>query len=203
MQKPDIKQNAEQFKKLLRSTEREGIENVISHLEELGFFEAPASAGHHLNVAGGLVRHSLNVCLMAQRTKPNILLVRPDLESSLTDTSIIIATLLHDVCKAEIYKPALKKRKTPEGLWQVCQGYDVDYSAFPMGHGEKSGIQLLRWGLQLTDDEMLAIRWHMTAWDLPFQSYEAKECLNKAKEQCPLLTLVQAGDGLASGILEA
>lgn len=71
-----------------------------------------------------------------------------------------------------------------------------------MGHGEKSVIQLLRWGMELTEDEMLAIRWHMSAWDLPFQSYEAKECLNEAREKCPLLTLIQAGDGLSSSMLE-
>jgi len=203
MQTIDIKQNAEQFKMLLRSTQREGMENVISNLETLGFFNAPASAGYHLNVPGGLVQHSLNVCLMAQRSKPNVLLVRPDLADKLDDASIIIATLLHDVCKAEIYKPAIKRRKNAQGYWEDVNGFETDYSTFPMGHGEKSVIQLLRWGLALTEDEMLAIRWHMTAWDLPFQSYEAKECLNKAKEKCPLLTLVQVGDGLASGIIES
>lgn len=200
-QKTDIV-NAEQFKMLLRSTQREGMENVIMNLEALGFFQAPASAGYHLNVPGGLVQHSLNVCLMAQQNKKIILLVKPELETKLPDASIIITSLLHDVCKAEIYKPTVKKRKTPQGYWQDYNGYDIDYSSFPIGHGEKSVIQLLRWGLSLTDDEMLAIRWHMTAWDLPFQSFEAKECFNKAKAQCPLLTLLQIGDGLASGLIE-
>lgn len=202
MQNIDTNKNAEQFKALLRLTKRNGIEAVISNLESLGFFTAPASAGYHLNLPGGLVQHSLNVYRMAQASKVNILSERPELESCLNDASIIIASLLHDVCKAEIYKPTIKKRKTQWG-WQDYEGYDIDYSLFPMGHGEKSVIQLLRWRLELTEDEMLAIRWHMTAWDLPFQSYEAKECLNKAKEKCPLLTLIQVGDALASGILEA
>lgn len=198
----DINKNAEQFKALLRSTKRNGIESVIKNLESQGFFTAPASSVHHLNVPGGLVQHSLNVYKMAQVSKANILAERPDLESCLEDASIIIAALLHDVCKAEIYKPTIKKRKTQWG-WQDYEGYDVDYSQFPMGHGEKSVIQLLRWGLDMTEDEMLSIRWHMTAWNLPFQSYEAKECLNKANEKSPLLTLIQVGDALASGILEA
>ena len=38
----DLKQNREEFDSLLRSTEREGIEDVISDLENLGFYEAPA-----------------------------------------------------------------------------------------------------------------------------------------------------------------
>lgn len=50
----DLKQNREEFDSLLRSTEREGVEDVISDLENLGFYEAPASAGHHLNTAGDL-----------------------------------------------------------------------------------------------------------------------------------------------------
>ena len=49
--KVDIKANKEEFLELLRSTKRDGIEDVITDLEELGFFTAPASAGHHLNVA--------------------------------------------------------------------------------------------------------------------------------------------------------
>lgn len=50
----DLKQNREEFDSLLRSTEREGVEDVISDLENLGFYEAPASAGHHLNTPADL-----------------------------------------------------------------------------------------------------------------------------------------------------
>lgn len=78
----------------------------------------------------------------------------------------------------------------------------VDYSEFPLGHGEKSVIRLLRLGLALTDDEIMAIRWHMSAWDLPFQSPEAHNNLGEAKERCPLLTIIQAADGLAYHALE-
>lgn len=187
---------------LLLSTGREGIESVIYNLKETDFFEAPASAGHHLNTPGGLVQHSLNVYEMSHRIKMQLLEVKPELEERLQNDSIIIASLLHDVCKAGIYTPAIKKRKTKMGYWQEYQGYDIDYSGFPMGHGEKSVIMLLQWGLKMTEDEMLAIRWHMSAWDLALQSYEAKECLNNASEKCPLLKVIQAADGLASGFLE-
>ena len=80
--------------------------------------------------------------------------------------------------------------------------YTTNYSDFPVGHGEKSVIRLLQLGLQLTDDEIQAIRWHMTAWELPFQSGEAKSYLNAAKNKCQLLTIIQTADGLASAILE-
>ena len=54
----------------------------------------------------------------------------------------------------------------------------------------------------MTDDEIMAIRWHMTAWDLAFQNPEAKGNLNMAKNQCPLLTIVQNADGIASALFE-
>lgn len=48
----------------------------------------------------------------------------------------------------------------------------------------------------------MAIRWHMSAWDLPTQSPEHKESLNAAKAKTPLVSLVQLADGFATGILE-
>ena len=174
------------FKEMLLSTKREGMENVIEKLEELGFFKAPASTKFHLNYEGGLLEHSMNVCEMALELRE--LMIR--------------TALLHDVCKADVYKPAIKRQKNEKGVWCDVLGYDVDYGNFPLGHGEKSVIWLLQNGLKLTVDEIMAIRWHMTAWDLPFQSLEIKGNLNAAKERCPLLSLIQAADGLAANILE-
>ena len=71
-----------------------------------------------------------------------------------------------------------------------------------MGHGEKSVIMLMGMGLAMYDDEMLAIRWHMGAWDLPMQSSEACKNIDMARKQYPLRTLVQCGDTLAAGIME-
>ena len=78
----------------------------------------------------------------------------------------------------------------------------VDYSNFPLGHSEKSVIILLRLGFDLTDAEIAAIRWHMTAWDLPFQIREALGNINAAKDKYPLCALVQLADGFASSLME-
>ena len=194
--------NKDRFIELLRSTGREGVNEVIDELESLGFFEAPASTRFHLNCEGGLLEHSLNVCDTALAVREVMIAKDESLRDLLPKDSVIIASLLHDTCKADIYKRVMKKRKNAFGVWEDVPGYDVDYSNFPMGHGEKSAIVLLCCGLALTDDEMMAIRWHMTAWDLAFQSPEMKGNLNQAKEICPLLTLIQAADGLASNMLE-
>lgn len=87
-------------------------------------------------------------------------------------------------------------------MWEPQESYNIDYSNFPLGHGEKSVIILLRSGLDLSDDEIIAIRWHMGGWDLPFQSSEMIASNKKAKDVCPLLTLIHTADTLAAGILE-
>jgi hypothetical protein len=116
--------------------------------------------------------------------------------------SVILTSLLHDVCKSNIYKETLLNRKNDQGYWEKVPGYEVDYSSLPLGHGEKSVIMLLSLGLKMTRDEMLAIRWHMTAWDLAFHSPEQKSNLQAAKDMAPLCTLIQAADGLSSALLE-
>lgn len=200
--KVDIKANKEEFLELLRSTKRDGIEDVITDLEELGFFTAPASAGHHLNVEGGLVLHSINTCKAALAIWEGMKPLEPSLATEVKRDSIIIASLLHDVCKSDIYKRSVKKRKNALGQWEDCEGYKVSYKDFPMGHGEKSVILLLCSGLDLSDDEMLAIRWHMGAWGINMNSYEDERCYDTARSLYPLVSIIQTADGLAAAILE-
>lgn len=200
--KVDIKANKEEFLELLRSTKRDGIEDVITDLEELGFFTAPASAGHHLNIEGGLVLHSINTCKAALAIWEGLKPLEPSLATEVKRDSIIIASLLHDVCKSDIYKRSVKKRKNALGQWEDCEGYKVSYKDFPMGHGEKSVILLLCSGLDLSDDEMLAIRWHMGAWGINMNSYEDERCYDTARALYPLVSIIQTADGLAAAILE-
>ena len=187
----------------LMATGRDGMDYVIEELDNLGFFSAPASTCHHLCEEGGLAEHSVNVYREAMMLRDQHVMMNPLLERYLPEDSVAIASLLHDVCKAEIYKKTNRKKKGIDGAWESFSSYEIDHSAFPCGHGEKSVIQLLRWGLDLTDDEILAIRWHMGPWDLAFQSLEQKTCLNLAKNTTPLLSLIQHADGLAASMLES
>lgn len=201
-QELNIQKNKEEFVSLLKSTVRPGMDDVIKDLEELGFFEAPASAGHHLNVAGGLVEHSLNTCKAALAVYEGMQKIEPYLEREVKRESIIIASLLHDVCKSDIYKRSVKRRKTNLGTWEDSEGYKLTYKNFPMGHGEKSLVMLLCSGLELYDDEMLAIRWHMGAWGINMNSYEEQRNYDAARTLYPLVTIIQTADGLAASIME-
>jgi len=191
------------FVETLSSTKRRGIEAVLAKLEELGFYDAPASSKFHLSCKGGLLEHSVNVYKAAIMLREQAIQAQPDLEVQLPLDSVAICTLLHDTCKTDIYKEGILSRKNADGYWEKYVGFQVDYNmGIPLGHGEKSVIMLLSWGLELKPEEMLAIRWHMTAWDLPMQSSEHKESLNAAKAKTPLVSLVQLADGFATGLLE-
>ena len=197
-----LQKQKEKFVSLLQSTHREGLDKVIAGLEKLGFFTAPASSKHHLAEKGGLLQHSLNVYEQAALIREIEVGMKPELAEKLPNESIIIASLLHDVCKAEIYKIELKNKKNEQtGQWEKVPQYVAHYEHCPMGHGEKSVIRLLRMGLELTNDEILAIRWHMGAWDLS-DSFEAKGNFNSAGDKSPLLAVIIAADGLATRITE-
>ena len=193
----------EKFTEILSSTGRKGMDAVIAKLEEFGFFDAPASSKFHLSCKGGLMEHSMNVYEAALFVREQIIRRRPELEEQLPLDSVAICALLHDTCKADIYKEGILSRKNADGYWEKYLGYQVDYNTgLPLGHGEKSVILLLSWGLELKPEEMLAIRWHMSAWDMPMQSPEHKESFNAAKAKSPLVSLIQTADGIATGLLE-
>lgn len=194
--------NQERFCSLLRKTGRENIEYVIEDLTTLGFFNAPASARNHFNYPGGLVAHSLSVYDTAMMLREGILKLRPELESQLREDSVIITSLLHDTCKANIYRITSRKRKNEVGIWEDVEEYEVDYSGLPIGHGEKSVVMLLRMGLDLEDDEILAIRWHMGAWGVDTQNFEQERSYREAVRQSALVPLIHSADTLSAQVIE-
>ena len=198
----DFDKQKEEFISLLKSCNRDGMDGVLEDLEDNGFYEAPASASHHLNVRGGLVAHSLNTCKAGLAVWEAMKTVEPGLEREVPRESVIIASLLHDVCKSDIYKPGMRRKKNNFGVWEDVPGYNISYKDFPMGHGEKSLVLLLISGLELTDPEMLAIRWHMGPWGLNMNSYEDERNYDAAKLRYPLVTIIHAADSLAAGIME-
>lgn len=127
--------------------------------DESDFFDAPASAAHHLSCEGGLLAHSLHVC------ERLLGLVREEEAlADVRDETAVLVGLFHDLCKTGTYRKGFKSKKQKDGSWErvTCYTYDTD---LPMGHGEKSVYLLLQHGVKLTDEEALAIRWHMGGWD--------------------------------------
>lgn len=189
MDKEAQKRLADDFVELLRTTNRDGIEELIRYLqEETDFFTAPASTKYHGAFAGGLLMHSINVCAEL-RLDPNSK-VYP------TETLIIVA-LLHDICKANCYRT--EKRNVKEnGGWVEKQIY-VFEDELPLGHGEKS-LYLASKFIKLSNEEAAAIRWHMGAFDNAFRGGDRG--LNAAYEKYPLAVLLHMADMRATYLVE-
>lgn len=189
MDKEAQKRLADDFVEVLRTTNRDGIEELIRYLqEETDFFTAPASTKYHGAFAGGLLMHSINVCAEL-RLDPNSK-VYP------TETLIIVA-LLHDICKANCYRT--EKRNVKEnGGWVEKQIY-VFEDELPLGHGEKS-LYLASKFIKLSDEEAAAIRWHMGAFDCAFRGGDRG--LNAAYEKYPLAVLLHMADMRATYLVE-
>ena len=103
----DVQKNREEIIRLLRSTGREGIDNVIEHLDANNYFTYAASKARHDSFYGGLAYHSLMVYREAMR----IYETEKDTTAKDVDPkSIIITTLLHDLCKLNRY-PVLPGEK--------------------------------------------------------------------------------------------
>ena len=57
----NIEKNYQEFKDLLLSTQRPGIERFVEYLDKTDLKTAPASTKYHDSFEGGLVYHSLTV----------------------------------------------------------------------------------------------------------------------------------------------
>lgn len=144
----------EEFIELLKSTNREGIENLINFLEKTDFFEAPASTRFHGDYKGGLVEHSIKVYEIFKEKVKNA-----SIEINIPEDTIIITALLHDICKTNFYKVDYRNAKNELGVWEKVPYYTVD-DQIPYGHGEKSVMMITEY-IKLTPEEKYAIRWHM------------------------------------------
>lgn len=182
----------EKYLTLLRSTKREGMENLINYLEtKSDFFTAPASTKYHGAYEGGLLEHSLDAYDHMMKLAQIYQL------SDVSQSSIIITALLHDICKVNFYKIDYRNKKNEKGVWEKISYYKID-DTVPLGHGEKSVIMLQQF-IALTIDEIMAIRWHMGSFS--GNDYTTTQSLSKAMEEYKIVTLLHMAD-LAAGYLD-
>lgn len=187
------------FESLLMSTNRTGMDKVIEYIRRTDFYNAPASAKYHSNYETGLLDHSLMVYNLAEALFEKMKMIDPELAVSIPEESIIVSSLLHDVCKICFYRKTIKWKKNEHNDWMQYDGYEIEDS-FPIGHGEKSVIMLLKLGLDLNPCEMLAIRYHMGFWGE--SNTEFKIAMKSAIKMCPLVVLLQQADCAATMMFE-
>lgn len=187
-----MKDNATLFQSCLVNINRPGLGAVLAWLEESSdFFEAPASTRFHGAKPGGLARHSIDVYYNLRR------LVKTYTRGEISEDSVALVALLHDVCKVDFYKPTTKRQKGQDGVWRDVPGYIVE-DKLPMGHGEKSLYLLLQHGLELTDEEAAAIRWHMG----PYADKDQINTMSAAFDRYPLALFLHMADMITAHYTE-
>lgn len=77
----------------------------------------------------------------------------------MSEESIALCALFHDLCKVDIYKTEMRNKKNAQGQWEQVPFYTIE-DAFPVGHGSKS-VYIMNRYLKLTDIETAAIAYHM------------------------------------------
>ena len=150
-------------------------------LESLGFFTAPASTKYHGSYSGGLFDHSLEVTksLLELTEKLGLKWERPE--------SPCIVGMYHDLCKCDLYKYDIETGK-----------YIYNDESILPGHGDKSVIMLQRYfSIDLTDEEIACIRWHMGAFETDNKLWNY---YGRAIEQYPNVLYTHTADMIASRI---
>lgn len=199
----------EEFESLLRSTGRDGIEDLIAFIRKSDFYTAPASTRFHSCHEGGLLEHTMYVCeLLADYLNYfSMTSIDESVFDKVTTENIIIVALLHDLCKTYYYGTELKNKKVYSETgaksdsngrfdWVTVPSYTVD-DKFPYGHGEKS-VMMAEQFITLEPMERYAIRWHM-GFTEPKENWN---CLSAAIRKYPLVLALHMADLQATYLLE-
>ena len=145
-------------------------------LENSEFFTAPASTKYHGSYEGGLFDHSFMVMeVLVDLTRRNNLKWE-------RDCSPFVVGLLHDMCKIDQY---IRKE----------DGYEYDTETLLKGHGDKS-VMLIAEHMQLTEEEVMCIRYHMGA----FTDKEEWRDYTRAVNRFPNVLWTHQADMIASHI---
>ena len=118
----------------LRVTKRENIEKVIDYMEKNDFFIVGCHRHHRYN--GGLADHAWQTYQFAMKEEADNKRLHPNVPL-LDQDSLAICALLHDFCDCH-------------GMHHI------------RNHGRRSAKMLEELGFHLTQEEFLAIRFHMS-----------------------------------------
>lgn len=200
----DLKQFVDFYEYNLSQVKRPGMDRLIAYLRKSDFYTAPASTRYHLSIQGGLVIHSLDVlqafqgllfpspqdASMWEMTVANRIISRVPFES------MVVFSLLHDICKTYFYKPGVRNvRNEATGQWDKVPTFTVD-DRMPLGHGPKS-VMIIKQYIPLSSEEMYAIWWHMG----PPEGDE-KLTYWQAVDKHPFILFAHMADTLASHVME-
>lgn len=163
----------------------------LMQLEDFGFFDAPASAKHHLAIPGGLFKHSVIVADTLKR------LCSAEMGRSGRGwywndemSGPLVVGWMHDLCKCQAYLrlPSIEGKR-PE----FVKNEDVPY----LGHGSASLAYVAQLGFAIAPDEASCILAHMGL-------FRDEEVYRKELDGpfAPHVILTHTADMIASQVIE-
>lgn len=204
-----IDENKQTFCNLLRQIKRENakIEELITKLEGSDFFYAPASTKYHNCVAGGLVDHSLNVYYNLKS-----LIKNKHLDDKISEDSILICGLLHDMSKMNFYEKTYRNKKVYSEFgkkydelgnfdWVSEESYktvDIE-NRFIYGNHEETSEFMIRKYIPLKLEESVAIISHHGSLNYDCAPIES---VAPRYERYPLACLLHIADMISTYIDE-
>lgn len=197
----DRQANIDRFEAKMAKVNREGANKLMGYIRKSDMYTAPASTRFHLSVTGGLLQHSLNVldAFRASMRKNDdgtySYMVAGKNVATITEESMVIMALLHDLCKTNFYTVVMKWRKDANNKWEQYETFEVD-DKVPYGHGEKS-VMMIEEFMKLKPEERYAIRWHMGYTESDTLS------LNNAIDKYPIIWALHSADTKASHFMES
>ena len=178
------------IKSLLISTGRSGIMELLDHMEQCGFYNAPCSSKYHLSTPGGLAEHSYNVCEKALEIA-TALYGEENLSIEFLD-SIVICSLLHDIGKAGQFGKANYKMQIDGETGETSFATNKDLLFVPH---EIRSIAILSKFIELTEEEQFAILYHNGLYTDLGNAVKGKET--------PLYMILHFADMWASRVVES
>lgn len=196
----DRQANINRFESEMAKVKREGVNKLMGYIRNSDMYTAPASTRFHLAVTGGLLQHSLNVLdAFRESMRKNddgtySYMVAGKNVATITEESMVVMTLLHDICKTNFYSTVMKWRKDKNNKWEQYETFEVD-DKVPYGHGEKS-VMMIEEFMKLKPEERYAIRWHMGFVETDTRS------LGNAIDKYPIIWALHSADTKASHFME-
>lgn len=150
----------------------------------IGYFDAPASKGHHLAERGGLLKHSVYMTrrLIALTNSYSVFWPRKE--------SPYLVGMLHDLVKCRCYRAV-------EGMYATWEYVQPEYH----GHGACSVAIAAELGIQLMREEIAAIMFHMGPWGVG-KEYSEEEFRAAMRAFAPYIIATHTADWYAAEVDE-
>ena len=162
------------LKDLVTSDRKDSFLSLMNYIESnTEYLTSPASTKYHLCTEGGLLEHSVSVCITMIKIKK---VIAPEI----SDEKCVIVSLLHDLGKVGYPgNPQYLKNEPTERQKQYGYGPTIPYryndNIVQMPHAHRSIYLILSNGFKLEPDECQAILAHDGQYVDDNKSYAHKE----------------------------